>query len=130
MAALVIATVALLGKDYDVKLPPQFAVKEDLVVAWGESEGNTSRRQRVCGAILGVCCPDLGREAGADYVKARFDPLAYGGAVYGYLRQKGASMGDVTTAAIPIVNRLYEQVFPRKEEVDKKVVFSEPATGE
>jgi hypothetical protein len=122
-------TVSILGKDYPVKLPPQFAVKEELIVAYGESEGNTSQRQRVCAAVLGICT-DLGRQAGADYVKARFNVLAYGGAVYGWLREQGAEMEDVPTAAAPLVRELFARVFPRKPEVEEaKAGFPAGAAG-
>lgn len=119
-------TVNLLGREYKVKLPPQFAVVEELVLAWGETEGNHSQRLRVCGAIVGICT-DLGREARADYVKARFDVLAYGGAVYGYLREKGVPPAEVASAGVSLIGALAERAFPREAEVVARAGFSEPA---
>jgi hypothetical protein len=120
--------IEILGKPHTVKLPKQFAVKEELVVAYVESAGSTSARQRVCAAVIGICT-DIGAEARADYVKARFDVLAYGGAVYGYLREKGVEMEDVPKAAAPILRELEAAAFPRKEELAERKVFSPPSSG-
>ena len=122
-------TITLLGKERAIRLPPQFAVKEELVVAYGESEGNTGRRMRVLGAIVGMCT-DLGPELKADYVKARFDVLAYGGAVYGSLRERGVSAGDVAGAAYAILPLLSATVFPREQEVAERAGFTAPAAAE
>jgi hypothetical protein len=118
--------VNLLGKEWPIALPPQFAVREELVIAYVESEGNTSRRLRVCAAIVGICT-SIGREAKADYVKARFDVLAYGGAVYGWLRESGAKPSDVAGQAATIYATLADIVFPREGEVKERAGFSEPA---
>jgi hypothetical protein len=122
-------TITLLGREHAVTLPPQFAVVEELVVAYGEAGDNNSRRLRVCGAILGICTP-LGREMKADYVKARFDVLAYGGAVYGACREKGATAAQVIEQAHLILAELVAKAFPREAEVAERAGFSVPAEAE
>jgi hypothetical protein len=122
-------TIAFLGREYKVKKPPQFAVREELVIAYGEAEGNTSRNLRVCAAVLGICS-EIGLEAKADYVKARFDVLAYGGAVYGYLRQSGAQPAEVIAEATQLIMELTNEVFPREGEVAARAGFSSPAPAE
>ena len=122
--------VKLLGRDLIVKLPPQFAVKEELVFAYGDHVDHTSRRLRVCGAILGMCT-SLGEESGFDYVKAKYDALAYGGAVYGRLRELGATPAQVATAGAVVYRLLSDNVFPREEEVAARARdFPAPATDE
>jgi hypothetical protein len=118
--------IKLLGKVYPVKVPPQFAVREELVFAYGDAEGNVSRKLRVASAALGLCTP-LGAEAGCDYVKARFDVLAYGGAVYSWLRQRGAAPVDILTQATPLIEWTALQVFPREDEVKAQADFTSPA---
>lgn len=121
--------INLLGKSYPVRVPPQFAVREELVFAFGDAVGNVSRQLRAASAVLGLCTP-IGGEAQADYVKARFDALAYGGAVYGWLRQHGAQPADILAAAAPIVDWIAGQVFPREDEVKQAADFTGPAVGE
>jgi hypothetical protein len=116
------------GKDYVVALP-DFAVREELVAAYADaSKRGGSALMRAYGAFLGLCCPLLGKAAGADYQAARFDPLAYGGRVYGYLREKGVTPADVSAAAVPIVVQVVEATFPRQSEVDAALGNS-PAEG-
>lgn len=120
--------INILGKEYAVKVPPQFAVREELVFAYGDAVGNVSRQLRVASAVLGLCTP-LGAEAGCDYAKARFDVLAYGGAVYSWLRQRGAAPVDILAQATPIVEWIALQVFPREDEVKAQADFTSPAGG-
>lgn len=111
-------TATILGKPHAVVMP-DFAVREELVSAYGDAaRRGGSAVMRAYGAILGLCCPSLGRASGADYAAARFDALAYGGKVYGYLREHGASPADVAAAAVPLVVQVVEATFPRQEEVD------------
>ncbi len=121
--------VNILGREWPVKLPPQFAVCEELVSAYGESVSDTGLLMRACGAILGIST-GIGKEAGADYVKAGFKPLAYGGAVYGWLREKGATPQEVVDQAIPIYKQLAGKVFPRESEVAALSGFTAPAPAE
>lgn len=119
------ATITILGREWPVKIPPQFAVREELVAALGEASDHGGRTMRAYGAIVGVCTT-VGREAGADYVKARFDAFAYGGAVYGWLREQGATPQDVTTAGAAIFPALTAGLFPREPEVKERADFFNP----
>ena len=110
-------TVSLLGRVHVVSMP-DLAACEELLAAIGETRGRTgSARLRAFAACLGLCTR-LGREAGADYAALRFDPLAYGGAVYSYLRTQGADHASIATAAVALLAPLGDAAFPRKTEVD------------
>jgi len=121
-------TVTLLGTTYEVKLPTQFAIREELVVAYDAARTNFSQRQRVLGAVLGLCT-GIGKESGFDFVRARFDVLGYGGAVYGWLREKGVSMADVAAQGAPIVAKMEADLFPREAEVAAAAGFSGATAG-
>ena len=109
--------IHLLGKDHAITLP-DFTAREELLVAY--HEGNTRKGitlLRAYSAILGLCTR-LGRSCGADYGKHRFDALAYGGEVYGWLRQQGATQADIAAQAIPVLTLLVEKSFPTVAEVE------------
>lgn len=109
---------SILGRSYAVTLP-DYAAREELVSAYGEaSKRGGSALMRVYAALLGLSTR-IGRESGADYAAARFDVLAYGGAVYGYLREKGAAPKDVAAAAMPVLVAIVEATFPKQTEVDE-----------
>lgn len=108
--------VALLGRDHTVTLP-DFAAREELLIAYGENRHRKGVAVlRVYSAMLGLCTR-LGRESGADYARHRFDVLAYGGEVYGWIRQRGGSPADLATAAAPLLAALSENLFPSDAEV-------------
>jgi len=112
------SSVPLLGRSHPVALP-DFAALEELVAVYADaSKRGGSAAMRAYGAVLGLCCPTLAKAAGADYAAHRFDALAFGGKVYGYLREKGAAPADVATAAMPLIVQVVEATFPRQEEVD------------
>jgi hypothetical protein len=111
-----ILNISLLGRSHAITLP-DFAAAEELLAALGETkDGAPSRRLRAMSAIVGLCTR-IGRESGADYAAHRFDALAYGGEVYGWLRAKGAKPADIATAAMVILGPLSESLFPREQEV-------------
>lgn len=120
------AQIAILGREFEVKKPPQFVVKEELVVAYGDALDRKGHRLRVAAAVLGICSPELQREARADYRAASFDPLAYGGAVYSFLRQRGATAREVIEQAEALVVELTDEIFPRQSEVIAAVGNSVP----
>ena len=116
--------VDLLGRSHAVVMP-DFAAREELVVAYGEA----MRRKgvallRVYAAALGLCTR-LGREAEADYGAHRYDVLSYGGAVYSYLRGQGVSTQDLAAAAGPVVVAVLSATFPRAAEVEAAAGNSE-----
>ena len=119
-----VQSITLLGRSHAIALP-DFAAREELMVALGETQARAgSARLRAYAAALGLCTR-LGRESGADYAGHRFDALAYGGAVYSYLREQGATPADVATAAVPLAAILAESTFPRQAEVDTAMGKSE-----
>lgn len=119
--------VTILGKVYAVRPPVQFSPKEALLVAISETAGMTFQRQIAQAAVVGMCTK-LGTEIGADFVKARFDALAYGNAVYSHLRTHGMKMEELPEIAGPIIAELSRQVFPREAEVQSEADFSNPTT--
>lgn len=116
--------VSLLGRQHAV-IMPDFATREDLVVAFGEARNKKGvTLLRVYSAALGLCTR-LGREASADYSQHRFDVLSYGGQVYGWLREQGVTPKDIAEAAIPVIVEVSNAMFPRQAEVDAAVGNSE-----
>ena len=123
------ADVTLLGKTHLIVLP-DFAAREELVSAYADAaKRGGSALMRAYGAALGLCCPSIAKAAGADYGALRFDVLAFGGKVYGHLREKGVSPADVASAAVPLVVQVVEQTFPRQEEVDAAAGKSQAGEG-
>lgn len=119
---VVVEPVRLLGV-HAVTLP-DFADREDLARAWLESAQRGHRVVlRVYAAYLGLCTP-LGRAAKADWARARCDALVYGGAVYSYLREQGATPAQISAAALPLVGLIYEHLAPREVEVVERTDFS------
>lgn len=107
--------VSLLG-EHAVTLP-DFAAREELMVAYGEARNKKGvALLRVYGAVLGLCSR-LGKRAEADYAASRFDVLAYGGEVYGWLRGQGVTPAQVAEAALPVIVAISEATFPRESEV-------------
>jgi len=116
--------VELLGRSHAVTLP-DFAAREELVVAYSEAHGKRGvAALRVYSAALGLCTR-LGKESGADYAKHRFDVLSYGGEVYGWLRKQGLDPVDIGKAGAPIIVALSEALFPRQDEVETAAGNSE-----
>jgi hypothetical protein len=106
---------------------PDFADREDLARAWLESAQRGHRVVlRVYAAYLGLCTP-LGRTSKADWSLSRCDALVYGGAVYSYMRDQGATPAQISAAALPLVGLIYEHLAPRETEVVKRADFSGPS---
>lgn len=119
-----IVKVSLLGREHHVVMP-DYAAREELMVAYGESakKGGVALL-RVYAAALGLCTR-IGRESGADYAKHRFDCLSYGGEVYGWLRGQKVTPAEVAQAAIPVIIAVSQATFPRQDEVDAAAGNSE-----
>lgn len=119
-------SITLLGRDWPITLP-DFAARDELAAAWSESASTGQARiLRVCAAVLGLLTP-LGREAKADYLRARCDPYAYGGAVYSWLRAQGVTPGDIAAATTGPMSILAESLFPRESEVSASASFFDAA---
>lgn len=111
--------INLLGRDHHAVIPPDFATREEVMIAYHEASSRGGvHLVRVLAATLGLCTR-LGRESGADYQKHRFDVLAYGRDVYTYLRGQGADVAQIVAAANPLVSAVAEAQFPRQSEVDE-----------
>lgn len=118
------AHVTILGEKRAVFMP-DFAAREELMVAYGEAlKKQGVAKLRVYAATLGLCTM-LGRKAGADYARARFDVLAYGGEVYSWLRGQGATVEQIAEAAIPVLTEVSQALYPSETEVRAEVGNSE-----
>ena len=109
---------------------PDFADREHRARGFLESEKSAHRSiMRIYSAYLGLCTP-LGKAARADFLKHRCDVLAYGGAVYSYLRGKGVTAGEIAEAAMPLVGLIYEHLAPREQEVAAQTDFTAPGAAQ
>lgn len=118
-------TIQLLGEQHAVQLP-DFATREELVLAFAEHAG-TMRRLRVYAAMVGLCTP-IGKVLRLDYAKAKCDPLVYGGAVYNWLREeKKMEIGEVVRVGTELLDLLHARQYPREAEVAATTDFSSPA---
>lgn len=117
--------IVLLGEKHGITLPP-FAEREELAVAWSDARArsSSSSQLRVAAATLGLCTR-LGRRAGADYTACKCDVLAYGGKVYSWLREQGASPKDVKLAGDEAIVQVSNTLAPREPEVAAQADFSE-----
>jgi len=121
-------TINLLGREHAVRLP-LFAEREELVTAAVEaSKRGLNTQLRILSAAIGLGSR-LGAEAGADYVATRCEPLVYGGLVYGYLREKGATPSDIRTAGKTILDAVVLSLAPRESEVAAAQDFTRPSEG-
>lgn len=113
-----ITHIELYGERHAVVVPQDYAVVEEIIVAYtGATQRGGVAAQRVYAAIVGLCTR-VGRSAGADYAAHRFDVLAYGGAVYGWLRrEKKCDIPSIGRAAATVYPLLLAAAFPREEEV-------------
>ena len=118
-----LSPINILGAQH-VATPPNFADREALVMAWGEHGPSGEHRSVRCyAAAIGACC-GLGRMAGASLAKSKYDVLAYGGEVYSWLRERGATTAEIIAAATPILESLGAALFPRESEVAAAAGFS------
>lgn len=124
-------TVTLLGHEWPIILP-DFGTREDLVRAWLSLSNETRKHvsvghaNRVCAAALGLCS-GIGRQAKAEYRDAGFDVLAYGQAVYHYLREQGVGIEALTEGALVVLRACLAALPPREKEVADRTGFSGPA---
>lgn len=110
---------------------PDFATREELVMAWheaGQGDGLHMPQRRVAAAAIGLCT-STGRKAKLDYAKLGCAPLVYGGAVYGYLREQGVDAAAIRLAGAELVVLCAESAFPREKEVEETANFTEPVAG-
>lgn len=108
---------------------PDFAIREELVVAWTDAGEDFMALRRVCAAAVGLCTR-VGRLSKADFARHNCNVRSYGGAVYNYLHDQGESLETVMRAGYAILAHIAEQMAPRKEEVDDRVDFTDPAAAD
>lgn len=121
-------TVKLGNTTWPVTLP-EFAVREELVAAWGACpEDDFMRLRRIAAAAVGLCT-QVGKRAKLDYAKHRCDPVVYGGAAWSFLHEQGESLTDVVKAGAEIVSAIALQLAPRASEVADRSGFSEAPAG-
>lgn len=117
-----IETVAILGRQHVASLP-NFAARESLVLAAYEwSDAADHRGYRIYAAAIGLST-GLGRAAKADFARSKYDILTYGGDVYSWLREQGATAVQIVEAGLPLVRSYAEAIFPRQAEVEEVVGF-------
>lgn len=117
-------SVEILASQHPIVLP-NFTAREELVCAHAVHKDDGMALRRVYGAVLGLCT-SLGAASRASFARSKFDVLAYGGDVYGYLREQGAAIEDLVEAGAAILVPLAIELFPREEEVaDRAADFPE-----
>jgi hypothetical protein len=121
-------TISLGGETFRVLVPPSFAEREDIAVAWRKATTMALSR-RVYGMTLGLCVPGFAKEASADYNALDCDGVRFGRLVYDSLRSRGFSAEEITQAATVCYKVCIEALFPRKEEVYVREGFSGPAAA-
>lgn len=107
---------------------PDFGTAEELVQQLNAADGRVkqtggvARVTRTRAAVLGLCT-QLGDRAGASWVKCDCNVLEYGGRVYSYLREHGATQEQILQASTPIIGWLIQWLFPRDKEIVEKERF-------
>lgn len=122
--------ITLSGKTYEIRPPVSFALREDLVGQWSQATQSNAIARRTFGLALALCCPDL-KLPKPRAIEAAYggDLLAYGRECYDTLREAGHSAEEIAKAAGVAFNETAAVLFPRREEADAAVDFSE-AGGE
>jgi hypothetical protein len=109
---------------------PEFAIREELVVAWGACPDDDFMRLRRVAAAAVCLSTQIGKRARLDYGKHRCDVVVYGGAAWGFLHEQGETLQEVVTAGAQIVSAIALELAPRASEVADRSGFSEaPADG-
>lgn len=119
--------VQILG-EREVRLPG-FAVRHELLAAAEEVFDSQAPATLRLAAAMVCLCTDLGAEHRLDYLRAKCDPLAYGGAAVEVLYKAGVTQVEILTAAQPILRLLHGGGFPTIQEVEKTQGFSDAAKG-
>ena len=117
-------TVTILGQKWPVS-PPSGPNGFTAAEEWME-EVNTNREDsglRIMGAAIGLTTSVMS-DSGITLEKSGYKILRYGGEVYGYLRQKGASANELLAAAPHCYKALTSLTTPSKKEVEEKQDFT------
>ena len=107
--------ILLFGRTYPVS-PPSGPSGFTSAEEWMIHAGAENVGFRVLGAAIGLTT-SLGKELGESLEKHKYDVLSYGGAVWGGLRQRGASVADLTATAGVCFPAIVSLVTPKEAEV-------------
>jgi len=115
-------TILLFGRDYPVSPPSGpsafCAAEEWMLHAHTEALGF-----RVVGAALGLTT-SLGKEAGCSMERSDYKILEYGAAVWGALRQRGATVAELSATAAACFPAVASLVTPKETEVRQAQDFT------
>ena len=121
------STITLLGRSERVVIPDDYALLEELFSAANGASG--PKLLRVYAAMLGLCCPEVGRMSKASYAKHSYDPVAYGREVYNWLHRQGVTMHDIVEAGQVLYPAILLAAFPRTDEVADALGKSKGSEG-
>jgi hypothetical protein len=109
------STVTLLGKPERVIIPEDYALLEELFTAANGATG--PKLLRVYSAMVGLCCPEVGRMSKANYSRHSYDPISYGREVYSWLHRQRVPMSEIIEAGSVLYPAILLAAFPRADEV-------------
>lgn len=119
--------VTLLGKQH-ATVQPSFGTNELLTAAFiGCTPSQSDVRFLFAHAAIIGHCTSVGAAAKERLVRHGFDVLAYGEAVYTYLREQGATSMDVSNAGHVLLKGMQTLRVPLEKEVAAAADFSEGA---
>lgn len=114
--------IELLGAKHGITLP-DLVEREELALAWRDTGDRVYAQVRVGAAAIGLLTR-LGRRSGVTYEECKCNPLVYGGKVYSYLRDQGATPTQVQDAGRELILLIVRNLAPREKEVKEKEDFS------
>lgn len=109
------STVMLLGKPERVIIPDDYALLEELFTAANGATG--PKLLRIYSAMVGLCCPEVGRMSKASYSRHSYDPVSYGREVYSWLHRQRVPMSEIIEAGSVLYPAILLAAFPRADEV-------------
>jgi len=112
-------SIELLGKAESIVIPTDYALLEELFAAANGSSG--TRLLRAYAAMIGLCCPAVGRMSKASYSAHGYDPIAYGRQVYSWLHDQKVPISEVSAAGQVLYPLILLAAFPRADEVSEAV---------
>ena len=108
-------TIELLGKAEGIVIPADYALLEELFASVNGATG--TRVLRAYAALIGICCPAVGRMSKASYSAHGYDAIAYGRQVYSWLHDQKVTIAEVAAAGQVIYPLVVLAAFPRDPEV-------------
>lgn len=87
--------ITLKGTEVPITLPKLESIRLDIATELTASRNG----HRVWAALVGLCWAGP-RPPKAEYARMRFDVLAYGGAVWDDLRERGVDAGEIIDAGV------------------------------